>query len=297
MPRRSSSIAASRAPNASGSFSAVAARSSLTARWAIESRTSQPAAGVGVVHCVSSMPCDDRVEVGLLGREIAEQARVVDHAGNVHSRERRFTRLVVGGTRMLDREFVLPHLLAKLARDDPDAIAMQDVDGHSETAPRAARDQPSLGRRLPAARHRSGRARRDDAPELVRRVPRLARTVLAGRDRGAHQHDVPRRHAALPGHRLRSAHHHHQRALPRRARRRRGRAAEPRDGRRPRRDRRAARASAARRPRRRVLRRRADRPTTSTAPTTGTSPRSSTHRAPPGRRRACSCRGARCGRS
>ena len=34
---------------------------------------------------------------------------------------------------MLDREFVLPHLLAKLARDDPDAIAMQDVDGHSAT--------------------------------------------------------------------------------------------------------------------------------------------------------------------
>ena len=34
---------------------------------------------------------------------------------------------------MLDREFVLPHLLAKLARDEPDAIAMQDVDGHSAT--------------------------------------------------------------------------------------------------------------------------------------------------------------------
>jgi len=34
---------------------------------------------------------------------------------------------------MLDREFVLPHMLAKLARDDPDAIAMQDVDGNVET--------------------------------------------------------------------------------------------------------------------------------------------------------------------
>jgi carnitine-CoA ligase len=34
---------------------------------------------------------------------------------------------------MLDREFVLPHLLAKLAGDEPDAIAMQDVDGGVET--------------------------------------------------------------------------------------------------------------------------------------------------------------------
>ena len=34
---------------------------------------------------------------------------------------------------MLDRESVLPHLLAKLAGDEPDAIAMQDVDGGVET--------------------------------------------------------------------------------------------------------------------------------------------------------------------
>jgi crotonobetaine/carnitine-CoA ligase len=34
---------------------------------------------------------------------------------------------------MLERELVLPHLLAKLARDEPDAIAMQEVDGHAET--------------------------------------------------------------------------------------------------------------------------------------------------------------------
>ncbi|HXY91577.1 MAG TPA: AMP-binding protein [Acidimicrobiia bacterium] len=34
---------------------------------------------------------------------------------------------------MLDREFVLPHLLARLARDEPGAIAMQDVAGGVET--------------------------------------------------------------------------------------------------------------------------------------------------------------------
>jgi crotonobetaine/carnitine-CoA ligase len=34
---------------------------------------------------------------------------------------------------MLDREFVLPHLLADLARVDPDAIAMQDVSGPVES--------------------------------------------------------------------------------------------------------------------------------------------------------------------
>ncbi|HEY7106852.1 MAG TPA: AMP-binding protein [Acidimicrobiia bacterium] len=34
---------------------------------------------------------------------------------------------------MLDREFVLPHLLAKLARDAPEDTAMQDVDGRHET--------------------------------------------------------------------------------------------------------------------------------------------------------------------
>jgi len=34
---------------------------------------------------------------------------------------------------VLDRDFVLPHLIARLARDDPDAVAMQDVAGRTET--------------------------------------------------------------------------------------------------------------------------------------------------------------------
>ncbi len=36
---------------------------------------------------------------------------------------------------MLERDFVLPHLLAKRAREEPDAIAMQDVDGRGRHVP------------------------------------------------------------------------------------------------------------------------------------------------------------------
>ncbi len=73
-------MSVSLAANASGSESAVAASSSLTARCAIESRTSQPSAGRGGSTTGVVEPRDDDVEVGLFGGQIGEQTRVVDHA-------------------------------------------------------------------------------------------------------------------------------------------------------------------------------------------------------------------------
>ena len=57
---------------------------------------------------------------------------------------------------MLDRELVLPHLLAKLARDDPDAIAMQDVDGTRIPAASCTRPNLRWADALPPARVEPG---------------------------------------------------------------------------------------------------------------------------------------------
>ena len=46
---------------------------------------------------------------------------------------------------MLARSKVLPQLLAGLAADDPDAIAMQDVDGRGRTQPGTRAGRPAPG--------------------------------------------------------------------------------------------------------------------------------------------------------
>ena len=199
---------------------------------------------------------------------------------------------------MLERDCVLPHLLARRAEREPDAIAMQDVDGPRGHVPRAPRHEPALGRRVPAA----------SASAPVSTSSRCSRTPSKRSTRGSASRGSVR--PRCPPTRCTAARCSgtsstnsdaevvlvSERFLPHSARcstplRRPGRsiASEPssfpispaRTGCA------SGRAATGRRRRRRSSPARSRRPT-STAPTTGTSRRSSTRRARPGRRRASS---------
>ena len=88
------------------------------------------------------------VELGLLGLEVGDQsgvARRVGHVRNLLPEPRLRERSLTSGGIMLDRDLVLPHLLARRAEREPDALAMQDVDGRERDVPGAARDRVCAG--------------------------------------------------------------------------------------------------------------------------------------------------------
>ena len=88
------------------------------------------------------------------------------------------------GRLMLERDLVLPHIIAAHARTTPDRLAMKDVEGREITYAELERRAAPVGGRARRVGRRSGRERRHDGAELVRVVLRVARArVVRARSR------------------------------------------------------------------------------------------------------------------